>query len=152
MAEPRRKTFGSLGTFPVQNSVSLLAVKDQMMTAQETMYPITMEEAESGYGYMLYSVNLKIIITKISSKLWRPVTDCIFADGSLQTIQYQENLREEVMIKGTPEKEWIELDVLVENLGRVNYGFKLNGPTQVKGIRGESCKTSIFIKAIGNMH
>lgn len=58
-AEPRRKTFGSLGTFPVQNSVSLLAVKDQMMTAQETMYPITMEEAESGYGYMLYSVNLK---------------------------------------------------------------------------------------------
>ena len=74
-AEPRRKTFGSLGTFPVQNSVSLLAVKDQMMTAQETMYPITMEEAESGYGYMLYSVNLKIIITKISSKLWRPVTD-----------------------------------------------------------------------------
>ena len=31
------------------------------------------------------------------------------------------------MIKGTPEKEWIELDVLVENLGRVNYGFKLNG-------------------------
>lgn len=56
------------------------------------------------------------------------------------------------MIKGTPEKEWIELDVLVENLGRVNYGFKLNGPTQVKGIRGESCKTSIFIKAIGNMH
>ena len=26
---------------------------------QETMYPITMEEAESGYGYMLYSVNLK---------------------------------------------------------------------------------------------
>ena len=43
----------------MQNSVSLLAVKDQMMTAQETMYPITMEEAESGYGYMLYSVNLK---------------------------------------------------------------------------------------------
>ena len=27
----------------------------------------------------------------------------LFADGSLQTIQYQENLREEVMIKGTPE-------------------------------------------------
>ena len=67
----------------MQNSVSLLAVKDQMMTAQETMYPITMEEAESGYGYMLYSVNLKIIITKISSKLWRPVTDASFADGSL---------------------------------------------------------------------
>ena len=53
----------------MQNSVSLLAVKDQMMTAQETMYPITMEEAESGYGYMLYSVNLKIIITKNKLKV-----------------------------------------------------------------------------------
>lgn len=39
------------------------------------------------------------------------------------------------MINGMPEKELIELDVLVENLGRVNYGFKLNEPTQVKGIR-----------------
>ena len=136
-AEPRRKTFGSLGTFPVQNSVSLFAVKDQMMTAQETMYPLTMEEAGPGYGYMLYSVNLKnyhhenkLKVVEASDRLH------LFADGSLQTIQYQENLGEEVMIKGTPEKEWIELDVLVENLGRVNYGFKLNGPTQVKGIRG----------------
>ena len=24
----------------------------------------------------------------------------------------------------------------MENLGRVNYGFKLNNPTQSKGIRG----------------
>lgn len=56
------------------------------------------------------------------------------------------------MINGMPEKELIELDVLVENLGRVNYGFKLNEPTQVKGIRRGSCKTSIFIKAIVNMH
>ena len=28
------------------------------------------------------------------------------------------------------------IDILVENLGRVNYGHKLNSPTQRKGIRG----------------
>ncbi len=62
-----------------------------MMTAQETMYPITMEEAESGYGYMLYSVNLKIIITKNKLKVVEASDRLhLFADGSLQTIQYQE--------------------------------------------------------------
>ncbi|MGH2189691.1 beta-galactosidase, partial [Enterococcus faecium] len=79
----------------------LLAVKDQMTTAQETMYPLTMEEAGPSYGYMLYSVNLKnyhhenkLKVVEASDRLH------LFVDGSLQTIQYQETLGEEVMING----------------------------------------------------
>ena len=33
-------------------------------------------------------------------------------------------------------QEEIQVDCLVENLGRVNYGFKFNHPSQQKGIRG----------------
>jgi beta-galactosidase len=96
-----------------------------------------MEAASTGYGYLLYSVQLKnyhrenkLKVVEASDRLH------IFTDGQLQAIQYQETLGEELLIQGTPDKETIELDVLVENLGRVNYGFKLNGPTQAKGIRG----------------
>ncbi|EGC70993.1 glycosyl hydrolase family 35 [Enterococcus casseliflavus ATCC 12755] len=136
-AKPRTKQLAALGTFPIENSVSLLAIKDQLMAPQENMYPLTMEAASTGYGYLLYSVQLKnyhrenkLKVVEASDRLH------IFTDGQLQAIQYQETLGEELLIQGTPDKETIELDVLVENLGRVNYGFKLNGPTQAKGIRG----------------
>ena len=136
-AKPRTKQLAALGTFPIENSVSLLAIKDQLMAPQESMYPLTMEAASTGYGYLLYSVQLKnyhrenkLKVVEASDRLH------IFTDGQLQAIQYQETLGEELLIQGAPDKETIELDVLVENLGRVNYGFKLNGPTQAKGIRG----------------
>ncbi|MFW8667043.1 MULTISPECIES: glycoside hydrolase family 35 protein [Enterococcus] len=136
-AKPRTKQLAALGTFPIENSVSLLAIKDQLMAPQENMYPLTMETVSTGYGYLLYSVQLKnyhrenkLKVVEASDRLH------IFTDGQLQAIQYQETLGEELLIQGAPDKETIELDVLVENLGRVNYGFKLNGPTQAKGIRG----------------
>ncbi len=40
-----------------------------------------------------------------------------------------------MMIEGQKNQPTIALDVLVENLGRVNYGAKLNSPSQSKGIR-----------------
>ena len=39
------------------------------------------------------------------------------------------------MLEGQKNQPTIALDVLVENLGRVNYGAKLNSPSQSKGIR-----------------
>jgi len=59
-----------------------------------------------------------------------------FVAAFFQKFFRTETLGEELLIQGAPDKETIELDVLVENLGRVNYGFKLNRPTQAKGIRG----------------
>lgn len=136
-ANPRKKKLVNLGTYPIQNSVSLFAVKDQMMKPLETVYPLTMEEAGTGYGYMLYSLDLKnyhhenkLKIIEASDRLH------IYVDGKLEAVQYQESVGEERMIQPSPEEAFFKLDVLVENLGRVNYGFKLNGPTQTKGIRG----------------
>ncbi|MHC9332805.1 beta-galactosidase, partial [Clostridium perfringens] len=40
----------------------------------------------------------------------------------------------EVLFSG--KKDIINIDILVENLGRVNYWHKLNSPTQRKGISG----------------
>lgn len=136
-AEPRKKELMNLGTYPVKESVSLLATKDQMIQAQQAMYPLSMEEADEGYGYMLYSVELKNYFHENKLKIVEASDRVqVYVDGKYQTTQYQETVGEELAINGQPDKKEISLDVLVENLGRVNYGFKLNSPTQSKGIRG----------------
>ncbi|MBO0445294.1 beta-galactosidase [Enterococcus ureilyticus] len=136
-AEPRKKELANLGIHPVTASVSLLAIKDTMMKAQKTMYPLSMEEAGEGYGYMLYSAKLnnyfhenKLKIVEANDRVQ------IYIDGKHQATQYQATLGEELVVNGSKEQTQIQLDVLVENVGRVNYGFKLNSPTQSKGIRG----------------
>lgn len=136
-AEPRKKEPMNLGTYPVKESVSLFATKNQMIQAQQAMYPLSMEEAGEGYGYMLYSVELKNYFHENKLKIVEASDRIqVYVDGEHQTTQYQETVGEELTINGQPDKKEISLDVLVENLGRVNYGFKLNSPTQSKGIRG----------------
>ncbi|MEI5993829.1 glycoside hydrolase family 35 protein [Candidatus Enterococcus mansonii] len=136
-AEPRKKVPVNLGIYPVKNSVSLFSTKDKMITAQQTTYPLSMEAAGVGYGYMLYSVELnnyfhenKLKVVEASDRIQ------VYVDGTYKATQYQETVGEEMIIKGQADHKKINLDVLIENLGRVNYGFKLNAPTQSKGIRG----------------
>lgn len=136
-AEPRRKKTLDLGTYPVSASVSLFQIKDQLIEAQETVYPLSMEEAGTGYGYMLYSTTLKNYHHESKLKLVEASDRLhVFVDGEHQATQYQTTVGEELLINGQADQEVMELDVLIENLGRVNYGFKLNSPTQSKGIRG----------------
>lgn len=136
-AEPRKKELMNLGTYPIKESVSLFTTKDQMIQAQQAMYPLSMEEADEGYGYMLYSVELKNYFHENKLKIVEASDRVqVYVDGKYQTTQYQETVGEKLAINGQPDKKEISLDVLVENLGRVNYGFKLNSPTQSKGIRG----------------
>ncbi|MFD2307159.1 glycoside hydrolase family 35 protein [Enterococcus termitis] len=136
-AEPRTKELRNLGTYPVGNSVSLFATKDKMIDSQQTVYPLSMEEAGTGYGYVLYSAKLKnyqhenkLKIVEASDRIQ------VYVEGKLEAVQYQESIGDDLVISGSDGKKDIELEVLVENLGRVNYGFKLNSPTQSKGIRG----------------
>ncbi|OJG93573.1 beta-galactosidase [Enterococcus silesiacus] len=136
-AEPRKKVLTNLGSYPVNASVSLFATKDKMIKAQQTMYPLSMEEAGDGYGYMLYSANLKNYFHENKLKVIEASDRVqIYIDGEHKATQYQETVGEELTISGQVAQKEISLDVLVENLGRVNYGFKLNSPTQSKGIRG----------------
>ena len=57
--------------------------------------------------------------------------------------QYQEHIGEDIRY-ALPEKD-NQLDVLVENMGRVNYGHKFLADTQRKGIRTGVCVDLHFI-------
>lgn len=134
---PRKKTIMDLGKYPVSASVSLFATKDKLAEAIHSAYPLTMEMAGNGYGYLLYSVTLpnyghenKLKIVEASDRVQ------LYVDGEFVATQYQETVGETLLISGQVAEKTMALEVLVENLGRVNYGFKLNNPTQSKGIRG----------------
>lgn len=135
-AEPRKKQVKNLGEFQVKESVALFEIKDQLVAPLESDYPLTMEDAGTGYGYLLYSTVLKnypgeqnLKVVEASDRVQ------VYFDGEHQITQYQSEIGQEVMI-GESTSEYIGVDLLVENLGRVNYGFKFNHPSQSKGIRG----------------
>lgn len=136
-AEPRGKALRALGTFPVQESVSLFNTLGSMTERIESAYPLTMEQAGTGYGYLVYQATLpnyqhenKLKVVEASDRIQ------IFADGEKLATQYQEEIGTELILPEKAGRAPHLLTILVENVGRVNYGYKFNAPTQTKGIRG----------------
>lgn len=56
----------------------------------------------------------------------------VFLNGNHIVTQYQEEIGDDIQVNFTSEES--QLDILVENMGRVNYGHKLTAPSQHKGI------------------
>lgn len=134
-AEPRTKTLKNLGRYPINKSVSFFQTKEQMITAVASAYPQTMEKLDANYGYLLYDLELKnyqrenkLKIVEVSDRVQ------VFVDGQLQEVATTA-LGSEMMLQ-PGDQETMEVAVLVENQGRVNYGYKFNNPSQAKGIRG----------------
>ena len=68
----------------------------------------------------------------------------LFVDGNFITTQYQTEIGEDIFI--SQQKRSIHrLDILMENMGRVNYGHKLLAESQHKGIRTGVCKDLHFM-------
>ena len=134
-AEPRTKTLKNLGSYPINKSVSFFQTKEQMITPVASAYPQTMEQLDTNYGYLLYDLELKnyqrenkLKIVEVSDRVQ------VFMDGQLQEVATTA-LGAEMMLQ-PGDQETMEVAVLVENQGRVNYGYKFNNPSQAKGIRG----------------
>ena len=96
--------------------------------------PLTMEEAGQDFGYILYrSVfrgpkgRQRLEIDRVHDRAH------IFIDGTLRGIVERSRRRDEVWLElGDGDKA--RVDILVENMGRINYGAKLSG--EHKGILG----------------
>lgn len=136
-AEPRQKNLKSFGTFLVKESVSLFNTKDSMVKPIKSLYPLAAEAVGTGYGYLLYSLVFKNYHRENKFKIVEASDRAkIFFDRQYITTQYQDQIGREISIKPSENQEEIAVDVFIENLGRVNYGFKFNHPSQKKGIRG----------------
>ena len=68
----------------------------------------------------------------------------LYVDGQHIATQYQTEIGQDIMVDGQKKAEH-QLDILMENMGRVNYGHKLLADTQQKGICTGVCKDLHFL-------
>ena len=133
--DPRERVLKNLGTYKVDGAVSLMTIVDDISDRKNSIYPQTMEELDCNYGYVLYRTKVNNYYHDEKLKIIDASDRCnVYIDEKFVCSQYQEEIGTE--IEFSSKKEQINIDVLVENLGRVNYGHKFNSPTQSKGIRG----------------
>lgn len=116
------------------DKVSLFEVIDQIADKQTFKYPVSMDKAGQSYGYMLYQTTTKRDIVEEKYRIIDGRDRAqFFLNQELQATQYQEEIGEEILVKQPFEIN--EVSILMENMGRVNYGAKLLADTQEKGIR-----------------
>ncbi|MFS9305098.1 beta-galactosidase [Streptococcus peroris] len=143
--EPLYKESTKVEAIPLAEKVSLFATLDSLSSPIESLYPKKMEELGQSYGYLLYHTKaswdaeeerIRIIDGRDRAQL--------FVDGKWIATQYQTEIGEDIFCQGK-KKALSNIDVLIENMGRVNYGHKFLADTQRKGIRTGVCKDLHFL-------
>ncbi len=135
-----RKDYGVL---KVQQKVSLYDTLDKISTPIHSVYPQSMERLGQNYGYILYRTSLHTEERLEKIRLWGANDRAnILLDGKPILTMYDRELLEEKELDITVEKN-ARLDILVENMGRVNFGPRME--LQRKGI--DQC-----VQMNGHMH
>lgn len=129
--EDRKRPF-SYGTLDVRKKAGLFMNLDNLSEKKEMRSPKSMEKLGQGYGYILYKTKLKQPVSIKNIRLYGANDRAsIFVDGEPLAILYdRELLAEKAFDKEVTAKH--EISILVENMGRVNYGPTLEN--QRKGI------------------
>ena len=98
---------------------------NNLTTPKHAAYPQTMEQLAQDFGYLLYSTEirgpiepLELILTQLHDRAH------IFLNGKLVGIRERSRRQDSVKL-GLAAGETAKLEILVENMGRVNYGPKL---------------------------
>ena len=130
VANSEKKAYGEV---KFTESADLLENINAISTPVKSVIPQTMEQLSQDFGYILYSTEIngpiegqELEFTQLHDRAH------IFINGALVGIRERSRRRDEVNI-ALANGEKIRLDILVENMGRVNYGPKL---LDKKGIVG----------------
>ena len=123
----KKKKYGAL---KFTHSARLFDNLEALSTPVESVMPLTMEKLNQGYGFVLYKAFVRGPRDEQKVRL-QDVHDrgYIYKNGEFAGIQYRNDSEPKCSV--AIEAEGAELAVLVENMGRVNYGAKLK---DAKGI------------------
>ncbi|GAB2025579.1 beta-galactosidase [Lactovum odontotermitis] len=131
--EPLIKSFMTR-ELTLTDKVSYFNTKDKISEIRTNAHPLTMEELGHSYGYVLYENDYlrdgseeKFRIIDASDRVQ------FYLNEEFICTQYQEEIGAE--IKTEIKSEMNKVSILVENMGRVNYGARLLADSQRKGIR-----------------
>lgn len=125
----KRKSYGAL---TLKNKVSLFSVLEDISSPVESSYTQSMECLGQSYGYILYHSQLNTEENVEKIRLWEANDRAnIFVGKKPVVTLYDRELLQEVQVNVSFEKGE-SLDILVENMGRVNFGPRME--RQRKGI------------------
>ena len=143
--KPLTKASFELRDIALSEKVSLFEALPDLAQPVESLYPVKMEDLGQGYGYLLYRTEAswdadeeKIRVIDGRDRMQ------LFVDGKLMETQYQAEIGQDIFVAGE-KKATHRIDILMENMGRVNYGHKFLADTQRKGIRTGVCKDLHFL-------
>lgn len=120
------------GTLHVQDKVSLFSVISDLSTPVSNSFPQSMEQLGQNYGYILYHSTLHTENRIDKIRLWEANDRAnIFINKKPVKILYDRELLEEQDLNIAFEQD-SDFDILVENMGRVNFGPRMEH--QRKGI------------------
>ena len=143
--KPLTKESFELRDIALSEKVSLFETLADLVQPVESLYPVKMEDLGQSYGYLLYSTEAswdadeeKIRVIDGRDRMQ------LFVDGKLMATQYQAEIGQDIFVAGE-KKTTHRIDILMENMGRVNYGHKFLADTQRKGIRTGVCKDLHFL-------
>ena len=134
LGTPRSKPVLAPRTLVREGVADLFSFLDALSSRRVSLDAEPMELLGQNTGYVLYRTALPAYADEVRLR----VIDAsdrvhVFCDGALAAVQYQEEVGDDITV--SPKPGGSSLDVLVENMGRVNYGPKLRAPSQSKGIR-----------------
>ena len=143
--KPLTKESFELRDIALSEKVSLFETLADLAQPVESLYPVKMEDLGQSYGYLLYRTEAswdadeeKIRVIDGRDRMQ------LFVDGKLMSTQYQAEIGQDIFVAGE-KKATHRIDILMENMGRVNYGHKFLADTQRKGIRTGVCKDLHFL-------
>lgn len=122
------------GEIALTQSVPLLDALTQISTPVKSVYPLTMEELGVDFGFTLYETVIDYAVEERELEI-EPLRDRVhvFVDGKFVGIKERDRRNDEICIH-VPKDRPVKLSLLVENMGRVNYGVKMR--ENQKGLPG----------------
>jgi beta-galactosidase len=128
----KRKAYGKI---KADGYVSLWDSLDNIADRHESVYPVSMEKLGQSYGFILYHTHLDEI-PKMGEIRLMDANDRakVYVDHKNIATMYDRELLEAKKIEPDVETLDKDLDILVENMGRVNFGPYMQ--KQRKGIDG----------------
>lgn len=131
------------GKVSVKEKVGLMESLEILSAPQESTYPQSMERLGQNYGYILYTSPVRNEKKLERIRLWKANDRAnLFVDNQRLLNLYDHDLSMEHELNADVTNSQ-ELRILVENMGRVNFGPRMND--QRKGIDG-------CVQINGHMH
>lgn len=132
---PNRRLTAGYGEILINRSVSLLNTLFSISRIVQSPWPASFEKLDHYYGYVLYEHDFEAYKDDIAMRIIDGRDRAqVYLDKKFIASQYQEEIGDPIEL---PSKHGNNhsLQILMENMGRVNYGSKLQADTQKKGIR-----------------